>query len=106
MAHSLRSKTKLKSKKAKTSNPDSDYYKAAQERTQRLADKLKENLEKQKSKGNNEKDVDQMETDDKSSNLTIDAEDLVKVKTHGWRKSRTAIYKKKKAAKKNKTMKF
>lgn len=108
MAHSLRSKTKLKSKKIKTSAPTSDYFKAAEERTQRLANKLKENLEKQKSADNSESSAtDQMETEETTEKSITSADDLGKVKTHGWRKSRAANYKKKKAAKnKNKTMKF
>lgn len=110
MAHSLRSKTKLKSKKLKTSAPNSDYFKAAEERTQRLANKLKDNLEKQKDAANNEStttSADQMETDEATEKSMLNTAELQNVKTHGWRKSRASSYKKKKAAKnKNKTMKF
>ncbi|ODQ47041.1 hypothetical protein PICMEDRAFT_71168 [Pichia membranifaciens NRRL Y-2026] len=99
MAHSLRSKSKLKSKKTKTSNPDSDYFKAAHERTERLALKLKENTAKQAAAGaaaGASKDDSKMDAD----------EEPAKVNTHGWRKSRAANYKKKKASKKNKSLKF
>ena len=96
MAHSLRSKSKLKSKKTKTSNPDSDYFKAAHERTERLALKLKENTAKQASAAAAGKDDSKMDAD----------EEPAKVNTHGWRKSRAANYKKKKASKKNKSLKF
>lgn len=101
MAHSLRSKTKLKAKKVKTSDPKSDYFQAAKARTERLAQKLKENTDKQ-----------QLETPATSADDKMDessenpADDLTKVKTHGWRKSRASNYKKKKASKKNKSLKF
>ena len=98
MAHSLRSKSKLKSKKSKTSNPNSDYFKAAQERTERLALKLKENSERQNA-------VAAAKTQG-TEPASAAASDLEKVNTHGWRKSRTANYKKKKASKKNKSLKF
>lgn len=105
MAHSLRSKTKLKSKHIKTSNPNSDYYKAAEQRTERLAQKLKDNLEKQKVE-KAQKDEENM-NDDTVHPLDKPVEELAAVKTHGWRKSRTSDYKKKRASKrKNKTLKF
>ena len=108
MAHSLRSKSKLKAKKVKTSNPNSDYFKTQESRSQRLAEKLKENLEKQaaaKVTATDSKDSDEMDTDTPKE-LQTPAEELVNVKTHGWRKSRAANYKKKKASKKNKSLKF
>ncbi|KAG0673785.1 hypothetical protein C6P40_003022 [Pichia californica] len=104
MAHSLRSKSKLKSKKTKTSNPNSDYFKTNQARTERLAQKLKENTTKQQ-------DSTTTATTTTTNTDTMDTsndtpEDLTKVKTHGWRKSRASDYKKKKNSKKNKSLKF
>lgn len=104
MAHSLRSKSKKVTKKAKCFNPNSDYFKAAQERTLRLAEKQKENLLKQEQSNKESKDQDESTT---TNPLDIPVEELVKVKTHGWRNSRASNYKKKVASKKkNKTMKF
>lgn len=105
MAHSLRSKSKLKSKHIKTINPNSDYFKATENRTQRLAQKTKENLEKQ----NMEKALiseENMEESSKSKVLEKPVEEILKVKTHGWRKSKSADYKKRKASKRNKSLKF
>lgn len=96
MAHSLRSKSKLKSKKVKTSNPNSDYFQTTQARTERLAEKLRENTIKQQE----QKPSSTMDTTNDS------IQDLTKVKTHGWRKSRASAYKKKKVSKKNKSLKF
>lgn len=104
MAHSLRSKSKKVSKKIKCSNPNSDYFKTAKERTQRLAEKLKQNLEQQK--GESVDDDSKMQTDDNQNATSATAEELLKVKTHGWRKSRSQDYKKKKISKRNKAIKF
>ena len=105
MAHSLRSKSKKVTKKAKCFNPNSDYFKAAQERTLRLAEKQKENLLKQEQL--NKENKDESNSTSTTNPLDIPVEELVKVKTHGWRNSRASNYKKKVASKKkNKTMKF
>lgn len=104
MAHSLRSKSKKVSKKVKCSNPNSDYFKTAKERSQRLADKLRENQEKQNQNAGN--DESKMETDNASEALSTNADGLLRVKTHGWRKSRSQNYKKKKVSKRNKAIKF
>ncbi|GMG31219.1 unnamed protein product [Ambrosiozyma monospora] len=94
MAHSARSKSKLKSKSIKVTAKNSDYAKTAEARRQRLAEKARENLLKQKAK--DAKDDDDMKMDVEKN-----------VSTSGWRKSRTSTYKKNKASKrKNKTMKF
>ncbi|GMM47514.1 hypothetical protein DAPK24_041120 [Pichia kluyveri] len=108
MAHSLRSKSKKVTKKVKCFNPNSDYFKAAQERTLRLAEKQKENLLKQEQLNKENKDQDESNSTNTTTNpLDIPVEELVKVKTHGWRNSRASNYKKKVASKKkNKTMKF
>lgn len=101
MAHSLRSKSKLKSKKVKTSNPNSDYFQTTQARTERLAEKLKENTIKQQQQQQSSTSI----SSTTSSAMDI-TNDLTKVKTHGWRKSRASAYKKKKVSKKNKSLKF
>jgi hypothetical protein len=109
MAHSARSKSKKVTKKVKTSNPNSDYFKAAQARTERLANKIKENLEKQnleKASATSEDLMETEETEKRSAVVQTPVDELHKVKTHGWRKSRASDYKKKKASKKNKSMKF
>ena len=109
MAHSARSKSKKVTKKVKTSNPNSDYFKAAQARTERLANKIKENLEKQnleKASATSDDLMETEETEKRSAVVQTPVDELHKVKTHGWRKSRASDYKKKKASKKNKSMKF
>lgn len=109
MAHSLRSKSKKVSKKIKCSNPNSDYFKTAKERAQRLAEKLKGNLEQQKTATVVDADDEsKMQTDDNENadSASVNAEELLKVKTHGWRKSRSQDYKKKKISKRNKSIKF
>lgn len=111
MAHSARSKSKLRSKSEKVTNPNSDYFKTAEARRQRLAQKLKENSEKQNEAKEQEK-LDNMEDVPAEGEVTTTPIgekkiDYASVGTHGWRKTRTANYKKKKAAKtKNKAIKF
>ncbi|ESW99857.1 hypothetical protein HPODL_03724 [Ogataea parapolymorpha DL-1] len=90
MAHSARSKSKLRAKKEKISKKGSDYAKTNEERKERLAQKLQENLLKQKQEGT---DAPVMEVDKK-------------VSTSGWRSSRNSLYKKNHTRKKNKSIKF
>lgn len=112
MAHSARSKSKLRSKTEKVSNPNSDYFKTAEARRQRLAQKLQENVLKQNELKEQEKAnaMEDIPEDGEKPALTPIGEkkiDYSNVGTHGWKKSRTANYKKKKAAKtKNKAIKF
>lgn len=110
MAHSARSKSKLRSKSEKTKNPNSDYFKTAEARRQRLAEKMKENSVKQTEQKEQEK-ADAMEDVSESAVTPIADKkiDYANVSTHGWKKSRTASYKKGRAAKgkgKNKSVKF
>ncbi|GMM31569.1 hypothetical protein DAMA08_043140 [Martiniozyma asiatica (nom. inval.)] len=108
MAHSARSKSKLKAKAIKTQTPGTDYHNTAEARRERIAKKLKENLEKQIQ----EKEIAQTDTmtDDSvptTSNIEEKVIDYQNVSTHGWRKSRKASYKKKHSnKKKNKSIKF
>ncbi|KAG7692318.1 hypothetical protein KL948_004650 [Ogataea haglerorum] len=90
MAHSARSKSKLRAKKEKVSKRGSDYAKINEERKERLAQKLQENLQKQKPDGT---EAPAMEVDKK-------------VSTSGWRSSRNNLYKKNHTRKKNKSIKF
>ncbi|ODV84901.1 hypothetical protein CANARDRAFT_28643 [[Candida] arabinofermentans NRRL YB-2248] len=109
MAHSARSKSKLKAKAAKISGKNSDYLKLNEARRNRLADKLKENLIKQKqAKGELATDVDG-DAVDVAAEDKMDDDSASKVSTAGWRSSRHNQYKKNhatKKSKKNKTMKF
>ncbi|KAK7683918.1 hypothetical protein QCA50_012889 [Cerrena zonata] len=75
MAHSLRSKSKLQAKSIKRKNEFSKY---AEERTNRLQKKLEEHDKEQ----GKPKEDGGMDLDNK------------KVSTHGWRDSRSQIYKK------------
>lgn len=93
-------------------NPNSDYFKTAEARRQRLAQKLQENVQKQNELKEQEKtdQMDDVPAEGETEALTPIGEkkiDYTNVGTHGWRKTRTANYKKKKAAKtKNKAIKF
>ncbi|KAH3662226.1 hypothetical protein OGAPHI_005474 [Ogataea philodendri] len=91
MAHSARSKSKLKAKKEKVSAKDSDYYKLVERRTERLAKKLQEKVSSEDKKNISEEPTMEVDT---------------KVSTSGWRSSRNNRYKKNHSSKRNKSIKF
>lgn len=86
MAKSLRSKTKLKAKSIKRAGV---FSKVEDLRRQRIAEKL------------NRKDDDDMKEDKVDDKINEKP-----VSTSGWRGSRKQQYKKKQAAKRNKSLKF
>jgi len=98
MAYSARSKSKLRAKAAKVAAEGSDYARTEKERIKRIAEKGIENLEKQKKEkvSNGEMDTDSV------------AEMKSKISTSGWRKTRSAQGKRRKALRKHhcKTLKF
>lgn len=87
MAHSLRSKPKLRAKSIKRGN---EFQKAVDERTQRLHEKAKQELLKQKSK--------KEELKEQEDKIEVDAENEQSkptVSTSGYRTARHHLYKKK-----------
>ncbi|SCU92151.1 LAMI_0E09010g1_1 [Lachancea mirantina] len=112
MAKSLRAKSQLKAKSVKRKN---EFQKAADARSQRLAEKLRDDLVRQKveelKKQNNGAEIDEttLEALENGSKPAPDAmeEDSKKVSTSGWRDARHHTYKKnKKLAKSRKKGSF
>lgn len=83
MAHSARSKPKRLAKSIKVHAKGSDYARTVEERRERLAKKMEENIAKQKAAD------DKMDVEDKDK----------KIGTSGWRNSRRSKHKRRKASK-------
>ncbi|KAF6007056.1 hypothetical protein HII13_004733 [Brettanomyces bruxellensis] len=97
MGYSARSKPKLRAKAAKVAAKGSDYSRTEKERIKRIAEKGIENLEKQKKEKEHDGGMDTDTVADLKS----------KISTSGWRKTRSAQSKRRKALKKHrKTLKF
>ncbi|CUM63177.1 uncharacterized protein PRCAT00000745001 [Priceomyces carsonii] len=88
MAKSLRSKSKLRSKSLKRKG---EFSKAVDERTRRLAEKLKQTDETQ-------------QHPEKSKVQEMELDQPKKISTSGWRDSRKQSFKRKKSTKK--TLRF
>jgi hypothetical protein len=94
MAHSLRSKSKLKAKSAKRGN---EFQKAVDERTQRLHAKARQHLLKQKeeSKLKALEEGKEVKEDVAEEDAMKDDEEAKKVSTSGYRTARHHLWKKK-----------
>lgn len=98
MAKSLRSKPRLKAKAVKRKEV---YTKEADNRIQRLHEKLQRQLEQQK-----EQRAEQEQENKKDESMELDEPNKnTKISTSGWRDSRKQRYRRRKAAK-SKTLKF